>query len=167
MSATMPTYPLEGVIDIKKRRVAQAEKVVKEKKRLLDTELEKLKLCEEERDKVKRHKQDKLNQLRDELDKGTTSDKILSMKYYLKVVDERVVVEQKKVDQQKGQVKIAEKNLETAKEELRMRRQEVDKLKTHKVDWTKQMRREMEIIQEKEMDEIGQVLYSVHQRKGY
>lgn len=161
----VPTYPLERVMDIKKRRVEEAEKVVQEKKKELEKEKEKLKKCEEERDKVVQHKQDKLNQLRQALDDGTTTDKIILMKNYIKIVDEKIIVEQKKVDQQAEQVKLAEKNLEVAQEALRMRRQEVDKLKTHKEDWTKQMRRQMELDQEKEMDEIGQVLYSIHQRR--
>lgn len=162
---SFPAYPLERVMEIKKRRVDEAEKVVQEKKKALEKENEKLKKCEEERDKVVQHKQEKLHQLREALDTGTTTDKIIRMKNYLKVVEEKIVVEQKKVDQQKEQVKIAEKNLEVAKETLRLKRQEVDKLKTHKEDWTKQMRRELELHQEKEMDEIGQVLYTIHQRR--
>lgn len=159
------SYPLERVLDIKKKRVTEAEKVVQEKKKELEKEQQKLRQREEERDKVRNHKKDKLNQLREELDGGTTSDKILQMKAYLKVVDERLVVEDKKVADQKEQVKIAEKNLEAAKEQLRLKRQEVDKLNTHRQDWMKQARKEEQIAEEKEMDEIGQVLYTIHQRK--
>lgn len=156
---TIPEYPLEKVMDIKKKRVDEAEKVVAAKKRELEAEREKLRKCEEERDKVVQHKIDKLNQLRDELDRGTTTDKIQQMKNYLKVVEERVLVEQKKVQEQEEQVNIAKRNLEIAQEELKMRRQEVDKLQNHKKDWIKQMKRELELAEEREMDEIGQVLY--------
>ena len=160
-------YPLERVMDIKKKRVAAQEKVVLEKQKELEKEQEKLRQREEERNKVLQHKQDKLNQLRDELDHGTTSDKIIQMKLYLKVVEERLKVEDKKVQDQQEQVNIAEKNLEIAKEELRMKRQEVDKLKSHKQDWMKEKLRELEFAEEKEMDEIGQTLYTIHQRRGY
>ncbi|CCB92083.1 putative uncharacterized protein [Waddlia chondrophila 2032/99] len=156
---TIPEYPLEKVMDIKKKRVDEAEKVVAAKKRELEAEREKLRKCEEERDKAVQHKIDKLNQLRDELDRGTTTDKIQQMKNYLKVVEERVLVEQKKVQEQEEQVNIAKRNLEIAQEELKMRRQEVDKLQNHKKDWIKQMKRELELAEEREMDEIGQVLY--------
>jgi flagellar export protein FliJ len=163
---TAPEYPLERVMDIKKKRVTEAEKVVAQKEQALEKEREKLRKCEEERDKVLQHKKDKLNQLRDELDGGTTTDKIQQMKNYIKVVDERIVVEEKKVKDQLEQVNVAKRNLEIAEEDLRMRRLEVDKLKTHKEDWQKQMRREMELQEEKEMDEIGQVLYLLNLRKG-
>lgn len=164
---TIPEYPLEKVMDIKKKRVDEAEKVVAQKKRALEAEREKLRKREEERDKVVQHKQDKLNQLRDELDKGTTTDKIQQMKNYLKVVEERILVEEKKVREQEEQVNVAKRNLEIAEEELKMRRQEVDKLQTHKEDWTRQMKAEMELAEEKEMDEIGQVLYLRNMRKEY
>lgn len=158
-------YPLERVLEIKKRRVDQAEKVVQEKKQALQKEEEKLKQCEEERDKVKQHLKDKINQLRDELDGGTTSPKIQQMKVYIDVVKENLEVEERKVKEQKEQVKIAENNLELAKEELRLRRQEVDKMETHRKSWLKQMLREQQLEEEKEMDEIGQILYSLNRRK--
>lgn len=160
-------YPLEKVLDIKKRRVEEQERVVAQKRRELAQEEEKLRRCEEERDKVVRHRQDKLNQMRDEMDNGTTSDKIIQMKAYIKVVDERIVAEQKKVADQKGRVKVAEKNLEDALAVLRQKRQEVDKLASHKVDWMKQKKREVQFAEEKEMEEVGQTLYTIHKRRGY
>jgi len=73
---TKIVYPLERVLDIKKKRVTEAEKVVAEKKKDLEREQEKLKQREAERDKVLNHRKDKLNQLREELDGGTTSTKV-------------------------------------------------------------------------------------------
>lgn len=157
-------YPLAQVLVIKNKRVEKAEQVVLEKKKALAAEEEKLKQREAERDKVINHKKEKLNQLREELDKGTTSDKILQMKAYLKVVDERVKVENKKVEDQKEQVKIAVRNLDVAKEDLRIKRNEVDKLLTHREDWFKQARKEEAKNEEKEMDEVGSVVYMLHMK---
>lgn len=159
-------YPLAPVIEVKKRRVDEAEKVVKQKKEALQLEEDKLKKCEEERDKVKQHYKDKLQQLRDEFDRGTTSPKILQIKAYLKVVQERVKVEEKKVADQMKQVEAAKKNLEAAQQDLQKKRTEVDKLEMHKKDWTKEMLKEMQIIEESEFNEIGNILFTVHQRKG-
>lgn len=157
-------YPLEQIIEIKKKRVEDAEKVVQEKKRALEVEQEKLVQREAERDKVLQHHNEKIAQMRREMDHGTTSPKIQQMKAYLKVVKERVKVEEKKVHDQKGQVDLAEKNLKVAQEELRLRRQEVEKLLTHRKDWEKEMRREMEIIEGREQDELGSVTYLTHRR---
>ncbi len=160
-----PVYPLKQVIEVKKRRVEDAEKMVLAKKEALNKEEERLKEREADRDKVKKHYNDKMKQMREEMDHGTTSPKIQQMKVYSKVVEEKLKAEEKKVQDQKEQVKIAEKNLEAAKEELKRNRMEVDKLLTHKVDWEKEMRREEEIQEGREQDEIGSVMHLIHKRR--
>lgn len=157
-------YPLAQVIDVKKKRVEDAEKVVNDKKIALEQEIEKLKARQKERDQVNDHRKAKLQQIRDELDHGTTCPKIIQMKVYLKIVDERLKVEEKKVSDQKEQVKIAEQNLENAKIELKRKRQEVDKLLIHKKDWEIEARKEEEIMEGREQDELGSVMYLVRRR---
>lgn len=152
-------YPLKEVLEIKHRRVEEAEKVLKEKKELLAKEEEKLKQVEAERDKVQKHQQDKLDQLREELSHETRSPKIQQMKVYLKVVLEKLQVEEKKVKDQKEQVNTAQKNVDAAKLDLDHKRLEVDKIKTHKSDWEKEMRKELEIIEGREQDELGGIMY--------
>jgi flagellar biosynthesis chaperone FliJ len=158
-------YPLKQIIEVKQRRVEDAEKVVREKQLALTKEQQKLAEREAERDKVKNHKKEKLNQLRETMDQGTTSPKIQQMKVYLKVVDEKLKVEEKKVKDQKEQVATAEKNLEQAKLDLHRKRQEVEKLLIHKKDWEKEMRRELEIIEGREQDELGSIIHIVQQRR--
>lgn len=152
-------YPLKQVLEIKEKRVEDQEKVVKEKKEILEQEKQKLIQREEERNKVLKHHNDKLAQMRREMDEGTTSPKIQQMKAYLKVVKERLKAEEKKVKDQKDQVEIAEKNLLVAQNELKLKRQEVDKIKTHREDWIKSMRKEEEIIEGREQDELGNVMF--------
>lgn len=158
-------YPLAEVLQVKKRRVENAEQVVKEKKSLLEKEEEKLRQRELERDKVKNHYNAKLFQMREEMDMGTTSPKIQQMKVYLKIVKENLAVEDKKVKDQEAQVETAKKNLELAKEDLNRKRQEVEKFETHKVDWKKEMQKEMEIMEGREMDELGTVIFIGNTKK--
>lgn len=154
-----PLYPLQQVLQVKQRRVEEAEKILKEKINILDQEKEKLRQREEERDKVLKHQKDKLTQLRLELDRGTTVPKIQQMKAYLKVVQEKLLAEEKKVTEQKKHVQTAETNVENARKELQLKRQEVDKLEMHKTDWLKEVRKEMELAEGREMDEVGNVIY--------
>ena len=158
-------YPLKQVLEVKQKRVEDAEKVVNEKKQILEKEQEKLEQREADRNKVKTHYKAKLTQLRETMDAGTTSPKIQQMKVYIKVVQEKLVVEEKKVVDQKEQVNKAQKNLDLAREELKRKRQEVDKLITHQKDWEKEMRKEQEIIDGREQDEIGTIIYSIHKRR--
>ena len=158
-------YPLQQVLDVKLKRVEDAEKVVKEKQKILNQEEEKLKKCIEERDKMRQHYDDKIKQLRDELDHATTSPKVQQMKAYLNVVKEKLKVEDKKVADQQAKVDTATKDLEEAKRQLQIKRQEVEKLEMHRDDWKKTMRKEEEIKEEREYDEIGNIIYGIHSRK--
>jgi hypothetical protein len=162
---TPMAYPLAQIIQVKQKRVEDQEKVVKEKREALRREEEKLREREADRDKAKNHYKDKLQQLRNEMDHATTTDKIQSMKVYLKVAEEKVAVEEKKVREQKAQVELAEKAVQVALEELRIKRQDVDKLLTHKKDWEREMLKELEIIEGREQDELGTVIFSSNQRK--
>jgi len=161
---TVPTYPLIQVLQVKERRVEQQEKVVNEKKEALEEEKRKLVEKEKARDKVLNHHNDKLQQLRDELDKETTTDNIKPMKVYIKEVKIKLLVEEKKVKEQEEQVEVSEKDLEAAREELRRRRVDVDKIKTHQKDWNKEMQKEMQIIAGREEDELGQIIFAKNRR---
>ena len=155
----LPGYPLKEVLDIKKRRVEDAEKVVREKIKLLEQEQEKLKKREEERDQLLKHYNDKVAQMRAEFTNGTTSDKIIQIKNYIKVVQEKLKVEEKKVKEQKQQVEVAEKNVQLAKEQVKLREKERDKIITHKGEWEKETLREIDIIQVREEDELGSTMF--------
>jgi hypothetical protein len=155
----MPVYPLSEVLDIKNRRVENAEKVLKEKKQLLEIEEKKLKEREAERDKVKDHLKAKVNQLRQELDEGTTSDKIDRAKLYIKIVQEKLVVEEKKVLEQKKQVELAEKNVEIAKNQLKEREKERDKIIEHRKEWTKETIKELQVMEIRAEDELGSTMF--------
>jgi hypothetical protein len=161
---TLPAYPLAEVIQIKKRRVEKQEKVVQQKREVLAKEQEKLRQREKERDVVLNHYKEKLQQLRDELDGETTSEKIKPMKVYLKEVQERLKVEEKKVKDQQELVKLAERDLAEAIEELRIKRLEVDKLLTHRVDWLKEAKIELDIQEGREQDEMGQIIFQKNKR---
>ena len=156
---TMPEYPLLEILDIKKRRVEEQERVVQQKKEALEEEKRRLKEREAERDIVLKHHNDKLEQLRNELDHETTSDKIKQMKVYLKVVKDRLKVEEKKVKDQEEQVEVATKDLSAAQLELKKKRLDVDKINTHREDWEKEAKIEMKIKEAAEEDEIGTVIF--------
>jgi flagellar biosynthesis chaperone FliJ len=155
----LPPYPLKQVLEIKKRRVEAAEKVLKEKQKALEAEKEKLKEREKERDKVLDHYKAKLQQMRDEFDHGTTSTKIDQIKIYIKVVQERLKVEEKKVKDQQQQVEVAEKNVEIAKKDLQARMKEQDKIEMHQKEWEKQTLKEIESDEVRAEDDLGSTMF--------
>jgi hypothetical protein len=155
----LPSYPLLDVLTVKKKRVELAEKAVKDKTKILETEKQKLKEREKERDKVQEHLKAKIKQLRDELDQGTTSQKITQGKAYIKVVQERLKSEEKKVKDQQAQVDVAQKNLDIAKNELKARQKEEDKIKMHRKEWEKVTLKELEIEEVRKEDDLGSTMF--------
>lgn len=148
-------YPLEQLQFIKKKKLDEAERVLREKKELLVKEEEKLKAVEKERDRVKKHKEDKLTQLRASLDKGEKSTKITQMKDYLKVVQEDLKKQEVKVRDQKKKVEAAEKEVETARTNYIRKLHDVEKLKEHEITWKREQAAELEHKESIEADEMG------------
>lgn len=162
--AKKPIYPLAEVLQVKRKRVEVAEKILQEKQELLAKEEKILQERKAARDKVKQHQNDKLQQLRNELDHESHTDKIQQMKAYLKIVKEKLEQEEKKVAEQQKQVDIAQKNVDAARLELQKKRLEVDKLETHQKDWLKEWQKEEEILLGREQDELGSVIYNIKSR---
>jgi flagellar export protein FliJ len=156
---TKIVYPLAQVLEVKRKRVKDAEKVVKQRQEELEKQQKKLQELEEKRDEVGQHKADKLAQLRQVLDTGTTSPEVRQMKTYLEVVEEKLLAAQAKVDEQVPQVQQAEKNLEEAKKILLEKRKEVQKLEEHEKEWMKQARKEEAIEEGRKLDDIGTTMY--------
>ncbi|MCI0381457.1 MAG: type III secretion T3S chaperone [Chlamydiae bacterium] len=153
----MEKYPLEQLITIKEKKLEEAEKVLRQKKEILQREREVLVSLEEERDKVKEHKDLKLAQLREMLDTGARTDKIRQMKDYLSVVQEELKKKEIKVKNQLAKVEIAEREVEEARKMLVKKQKEMEKLVQHRKEWTKEMAYEIERKEELVSDEIGTV----------
>jgi hypothetical protein len=159
-------YPLEQVAFIKQKRLEEAEKLLKEKKRLLDIELEKLKKAEEKRDLVKKHRIDKLDKFFSEVATGTSSEKIITHQSYIKkVVDEELKAEERKVQDQQKLVKKAQEEVEKARAERLKKNQEVEKLKLHKDEWKKEVYKEELKKESLETDEMGSTTFSLKKRE--
>lgn len=156
---TSEKYPLEQLVQIKKKRLEEAEKVLREKKEALAREQEKMTQLEKKRDEVKKHYQEKLAQLREKLDAGTSTSKITQMKQYLKIVVEDLAVEERKVAAQKIVVDSAEKQVEEARQDLFKKQKDVEKLGLHHKEWTKEMHTLEERREGNEGDEMGSTMH--------
>lgn len=153
-------YPLEQVVQIKQKRLEEAEKVLEEKRAALAKEQEKLEEVEKERDKVLDHRKAKLAQLRQKMDEGTPPAKITQMKQYLKVVDEELKQKEHKVKEQKKVVEQAEKAVEVARQDYYKKQKDIEKLKMHRKEWDEEMRSVMEHKEAIETDEMGNAMHT-------
>ena len=161
-----PKYPLEEIEQIKKKRLEEAEKSLQEKKQFLEKEQKKLDQYTKELELIKQHKIDKIRQMMDEMEKGTTSDQIMIKERYLKVVvEEKLKREHAKVVEQQKEVKKAVDEVEKARVLLEQRRQDVEKLRLHREDWEVEMRRLEAAEENKENDEIGTTIHTARKYK--
>ncbi len=165
MTHNLPPYPLEQLIEIKKKRFDQAVKTLEEKKRILEKTYEVLYDLNQEYNEVLTHKTAKLDQLRKTLDVETTTDKIHQMKTYLKTVDEKLVEKKKKVTSQQKVVDNAQKQVDIATDHLFQTKKELEKLELHKAEWTKETRLHVERKEAIEHDEQGAATHEIFKRE--
>lgn len=161
----LPKYPLEQLVLIKTKRLEEAQKKLKEKKALLEKEQLKLKKLEEESQKVFDHKMEKIKQLDEEINAGTTSHKIEIASKYLKVVEEDLNQKKRKVLDQDKVVKTAFSAVEMARMEMLKKQQDLEKLEIHRAEWKKGVLKELEHKQEQEGEEMGSAKFSLMQRE--
>lgn len=157
--ANEPKYPLEQVILIKKNRFDQAVKTLEAKKEILEKAYEKLFDVTQIFDETAKHKKAKLDQLRDALDAGTSTDKIQQMKLYLKIVEEDLLAKKKAVDAQQKVVDAAQKQVDLATDDLFQKKKDLEKLEIHKKEWEKEATYLLERKEEAEHDEQGSAGY--------
>lgn len=154
-------YPLNQLMTIKENRYDAALLELEKRKESLKQAITELEKLEKARDEVLRHKQDKLKKLRQELDEGTTTDKITQAKNYLEVVEENLQKEERKVAAQQKVVEKKEQEVEQAKALVLEREKDLEKLKEHKKTWEKEENYRSNRQEEKEQDELGSASHTL------
>ncbi|MCY3974100.1 MAG: type III secretion T3S chaperone [Simkaniaceae bacterium] len=158
-------YPLAQLVRIKQRRLEEAEKELRRRRTVLDEETDKYRRLEESKNETLRHKEEKLDKLRTELDEGTTSDKIDRAHKYIDVVDEELEAKEKKVSDQHKAVETARGRVEEARRDVIGKERDMEKLRMHRREWEKEMKALQEYEAGIETDEIGNVMHNVRRFK--
>lgn len=152
-------YPLKQVWDIKKKRVDDAEKVLKQKKEALALEEEKLKTLQLAKEEAQRVYSEKLKGLRALLDQGSTTNVIKRERDYLKELKEKLLKEEEKVQAQQKKVDAAKLEVENAQKFLKEKQKEVEKIEIHHKEWMKEALETIRKEEEKTQDEIGTTIF--------
>ena len=160
----MNKYPLIELAEIKKKRLQEAEKLLKSAREERDTQEKKCEALRLEYEKIESHKVDKITQLREILDTGTTTDKIDAMKLYLKSVEVKLLEKNKAYSAQKKVLETAEKKYQDAKEYVFTCHKAVEKFSIHKSDWMKELRKIEAVEAAKTLDELGSIIYTAKGR---
>ena len=159
-------YPLEQLEMIKKKRLEEAERALAAAKELLEKEEATLKEKEKVLELARKHLAEKNEQIRTEISRGTTSNKIEQANYYLGVVEEDVEKKNKKVKEQQKVVDEAREAVEVARKELLKKQQDVEKMRLHRKEWEHEMlliEKQQEGIQN---DELGSAMHILRKKRG-
>lgn len=156
-------YPLSQVEEIKKRRLEEAERVLKEKREALDLAEKDLKEKRKALNATKALKLEMIEKYYEEIKQGTTSIMMERHDSYIReVMNVKLAEEKKKVDDQKKVVKEATFALEKAREDRIKKNQELEKIHMHKKEWKKEVKKEESKDESGVSDELGT---SMHARK--
>lgn len=160
-------YPLSQLADIKKRRLEEAEKVLKEKRDALDLAEKELITRRKALNASQTLKLEIIEKHYAETKEGTTSNIIdRHDKYIQEVINVKLNEEKKKVDEQKKVVKAAKADLEEARADRLKKHQALEKMHIHEKEWTKDMKKEVAIEEASVADELGTSMHARKMKKG-
>lgn len=156
-------YPLSQIVEIKKRRLEDAEIILKMKRSALEAAEKDLKEKRKKLNETQKLKLETIEKHFKKISEGTTSDVLKRHETYMKeVIEVKITEEKKAVDEQKKVVKEAERELEAARIDRLKKNQELEKIYMHKKEWTKEIQKEMVSEEAALGDELGT---SMHARK--
>ena len=158
-------YPLHQLQEIKKRRLEEAERVLRQKREELAKEQKILAEKEKERNEAKKHRQDTLEKLRADMDAGEKTNKIEMAKRYLEIVDRDVEKKEAAVKAQVQVVEDAEKAVEDARQNMLQKQMEVEKLSEHKKAWAVELKKEQQHADNVLSDELGTAMHNLKKQK--
>lgn len=152
-------YPLQQLLDIKEKRVEDAERELHLKKVALEKEEEKLRKCLEKEKQAQDTYDEQLEAFYTDFQQGTNSDKIKQRKDHLKGLLEKVKLEKEHTAKQEKVRDAAAEEKEEAKRILDERRIDLEKLTEHKKAWVRTDLEEKERLHIIEHDELGAMLH--------
>lgn len=158
-------YPLHQLDVIKKKRLDQAERALREKKEEERVAQEKHDKAKSDRDKALEARDNKLNLLREKMDEGAPSAKIETIRVYLKIVDETFQQKHQIYETFAERLRVAQEATEQARQEVIKKQKDQEKMKEHRKQWDKELKVLEEQEEAKLTDDIGTVRFIKEQQK--
>ena len=159
-------YPLKEIIEIKKRRLEEAEKILRQKQ---DALVEAEKNLTEKKKLLNASEKVKLEMIEKhykKIENGTTADVMERHNHYIQeVINVKIAEEKKKVEAQKKVVQEAHVALDKARAERLEKHKDLEKIHTHEKEWSKEAKKELEIFEAIVEDEIGTIIHGKQSRK--
>lgn len=162
----MPEYRLQTLLEIRERAKDAAEQAFAQAMQELAREKEKLAELQADLERRKAERKEKvMAYLADVMKKGTGAGGLSMMNRFeerLKDEEAQVALE---IDQQKEAVKTAEQLVEQRRYEMAEAAKELKAIEKHKETWKTQVKKEREMREDLNTEEIGNALHQMRSRK--
>lgn len=161
----MATYRLQALLGIRERAEEQAKEVFANAMNALNKEKQTLKDMEDELQRMIEDRKRRREEYSQKLASGEMKVTDQSSAYrYIERLKEREAEQQARIDGQKEQVREAEKVLKRAQDALIVATQDLKALQKHKEKWAEEVKRDRQMREEDNLDEIAQTIYNRRER---
>jgi flagellar export protein FliJ len=155
-----PKYRLQLILDKRQKEKEDAEKALGEAQKALEEERKIEKQKELEVEQAKQRKEDSKKELNQKMLEGLLDiNKIRQGKDFIKSLDIEIEKAKERLVQQQQKVKLAENFLEQKRAELIEATTQFQAMEKHKEKWLEKIKKEAELAEQNEQEEIGNVLF--------
>ncbi len=156
----MPKYRLQALLEIRERAEKEAKDAFAAAMNQLREEEQLLKDFEDELQRMIEDRHRRREEYAQKLASGEMKITDQSNAYrYIDRLKEKETEQQGKIDGQRENVREAEKALKRAQDLLIQASQDLKALEKHRENWLKKLKKERQLKEEDNMDEIAQVMY--------
>lgn len=157
---SLPKYRLQPVLDKRQKIKEDAEQALGAAQKKVDEEKKKEEECVQLVIQAKQRKEDsKAEMNRKMMEEKLEVRNIQQHKDYLKSLDFEIRKAESKLEEQRNRVKAAEQIVIQKRNDLVEATKEYQAIEKHKEKWSTTIKKEMEEAEQKEAEEIGNVLF--------
>lgn len=156
-------YRLQVLLVIKDRAKRQAEIQLAKAIKALKEEEEKLKKLEEERDKIMERIVLEKDKMSHSVGSGQTVMQDPQFRLnFLRKLDEDLEDKKREIEEQKEVIQLAKTRVQRARQDYIIAAQELNMMEKHKELWEKKMQKQLSAAEDKQMNELGQVIHQMN-----
>lgn len=160
-------YRLQALLNYKARMKRHAEVALARAIKKLEEAKKKLEDLKEEKKEIIRKRKESRLDLHHRVGSGTSAAKDSRIHInYVQSLEEDEKAKEKEIEAQKGVIEEAEKAVKRARRDYIDAAKELQVMEKHKELWAKKLQHEINMKEEKEMDELGNIIHQLRVRAG-
>lgn len=159
-------YRLQVLLVQKERAKRQSEIALAKALRQLKEEEEKLEKLKEEKRKIEERIAKERKELHTKIAGGGALMKDPQIREnFLRKLKEDLELKEREIEEQKEVIRQAKIQVQRARQDYIFAAQELNVMEKHKELWEKKIRKELTAIEDKQMNELGQVVYQMNKMR--